>query len=715
MSEGLFSTEWYRVAELHPQLRKHIHVHRQVTRGQTWYVLADGVTGRMHRLDRAGYQFVGQLDGQRSVDEIWQLLVEHLHDAAPSQDDVVRLIGQMHQSDLIQAELAPDVEELFYRQDQREHQRRWSFLNPLAFRVPLLDPSRLLDFLAPRTRWLTRPGTLILWAFLVAFALVTAAQQWTEIREFAATRLPTAHYWLLVWLCFPVLKALHELGHALMLRHWGGSVHEMGVSVLVLMPIPYVDASATALLPDKHQRMLVSAAGIMVEVFCAALALVIWVNIEDSLARDIAFVVMSVGGVSTVLFNGNPLLKYDGYHVLADALEIPNLAGRSRQFWGELARRHLLRVTVSMPLDLARGEAKWLVTYGASAWVYRLFVMVLLAGWIGAYSLALAAALVATFLFGLVFKPAYQIVRYLLESDEIDRHRARAWLSSGGLLAGVALFLALAPLPYATLAQGVVWLPDEAKIRAGVTGSIVEFLVTDGTSVTVGEPLILLRNDALLGRKREIEAQLSALGAQLHAVLDRDPAETHRLREEIDSVRGALARIDQEAGELVVRSTAEGRVVLPSARDQIGTHVARGSVLGYVLSAQALQVRAAVPQADAAMIHQQTERVDVRLVEQNDRTLVGILGRSTPSATHQLPSAALGFGAGGRILTDPSDPDGLKAIEPVFVLDVRVPHSHLERVGGRAWVRFDHGHAPLLKQWALRWEQLFLQHFVGEA
>lgn len=713
MSEGLFSTEWYRVADLHPHLRKHIHVHRQVTRGQTWYVLADGVTGRMHRLDRAGYQFVGQLDGNRSVDEIWRLLVEHLHDDAPSQDDVVRIVGQLHQADLIQAELAPDVEELFYRQDQREHLRRWSFLNPLAFRVPLFDPTRLLGRLTPWTGWLTRPSTLILWAFLVAFALVTAAQHWIEIREFAATRLPTAHYWLLVWLCFPVLKALHELGHALMLRHWGGSVHELGVTVMVLMPIPYVDASTTALLPDKRQRMLVSAAGIMVEVFCAALALVIWANVGDGLVRDIAFVVMTVGGVSTVLFNGNPLLKYDGYHILADAIEIPNLAGRSRQYWAQLGRHHLLRATSATPLDLAPGEAKWLTTYGVSAWTYRLFVMVLLAGWIGAYSMVLAAALVATFLFGLVFKPGYQIVRYLLESEEIDRHRARAWLTAGSLLGGLLLVLALAPLPYATLAQGVVWLPDEAKVRAGVAGSIREFLVTDGTQVTVGEPLLLLRNEGLLGRKREIEAQLVALGAQLHAVLDRDAAETHRLREEIDSVRATLGRLDQETGELVVRSTAAGRVVLPAAQDRIGTHVPRGTVLGYVLGDEALRLRAVVPQADAAMIHLRTEGVQVRLLEQPDQTFDGMLGRSTPSATQQLPSAALGYGVGGTILTDQADPDGLKVLDPVFVLDVRVPNAPLERIGGRAWVRFEHGRAPLLQQWALRWEQLFLQHFDG--
>jgi len=130
------------------------------------------------------------------------------------------------------------------------------------------------------------------------------------------------------------VKALHELGHAYALKHWGGEVHELGLMFLVFLPVPYVDATGSASFGQKWQRALVGAAGIIVELLLSAIALFIWLNAEEGLVRAFAFNVMVIGGVSTVFFNGNPLLRFDGYYILSDLVEIPNLGDRSKRYLG---------------------------------------------------------------------------------------------------------------------------------------------------------------------------------------------------------------------------------------------------------------------------------------------------------------------------------------------------------------------------------------------
>jgi len=714
MSDDLFSPQWYRVADLHPRLRKHVRIHRQVHRGRIWYVIEDQASGRNHRLDPKAYAFVGRLNGEASVDELWNELLEALKDLTPSQQDIVRLVGQLHQADLVQCELTPDIEELFQRQERREQQQRKSMLNPLAFRTPLFDPTTMLDWLQPKTSWIFNKTALIIWACLSLITGMLAVQNWTEIATQAATHLPSARYMILVWMCYPILKSLHELAHALAIRHWGGAVHEIGVSLLVLMPVPYVDASAATLFTDKYARIAVSAAGIITEVFFASLGLLIWLNVSDGILRDIAFTVMVMGGVSTLMFNGNPLLKFDGYYILADWLEIPNLNFQVKRYWSWLARRYLLRLKKIEPIDNAVGENKWLLTYGLLSWLYRFTVMFVIAAWFAGFSLLLSALVVMLFLYTLLIKPAYEIFLYLRTSHEIQRYRFRAWATAGGTAMLVVAFILFIPLPYATVAQGIVWQPDEAKVRAGVEGFIEEILVADGSQVKRGQALIRLSNNELGMRKTVSQTQLVTLKTRYHAALGHDSAEADQLQEEIATVKNELAHINKQLERLIIHSPIDGKLVIPRPEDQPGTLVAKGTTLGYVFSAQDIRLRVVIPQNNARLVRDKTQSVSVRMADQLSRVFKGELDRAVPSATSTLPSAALAYSAGGSILTDPTDEENLRALEPVFIIDVRVPGSKLKRVGSRAWLRFDHGTAPLSYQWTLRWKQLFLQYNIAE-
>ena len=171
-----------------------------------------------------------------------------------------------------------------------------------------------------------------------------------------------------------MVKVVHEFAHAYAVKLWGGEVHEMGIMLLVLMPLPYVDATSASAFRLKRRRMLVGAAGVLIEIFVAAVAMLVWVNVEPGAVRAISYNVMLVAGVSTLLFNGNPLLRYDAYYVLSDYLEIPNFGTRSTRYLSYLLQRYLLGIKDASFPPASAGEKRWLLFYAVASSIYRVFI-----------------------------------------------------------------------------------------------------------------------------------------------------------------------------------------------------------------------------------------------------------------------------------------------------------------------------------------------------
>src|SRR5690348_8123725 len=346
-------------------------------RRQLWYVIGDGLRNRVHRLSPAAYVLVASMNGARTLDSLWTEAAVTLGEQAPSQDQVIELLGQLHSNDLIAGDVPPDARELFERQQRASRSKLLQWLmNPMALRFPLVDPNNFLTWTLPLVRpLLTRFGGM-LWLATVLPALLLAVRYWPELTGNLSDRVLPAGNLLLIAAIYPVIKLLHELGHGYTTKVHGGDVHELGVMLLVLLPMPYVEASASAGFRSKWTRCGVGVAGIVVELFIAALALYVWLLVEPGLVRALAFNVMLTASVSTVLFNGNPLLRYDGYYVLADAIEVPNLALRGRQYWSYLLRRYLLRVRISRDFPATAGERIWFLLYMPVASAYRLAVTI---------------------------------------------------------------------------------------------------------------------------------------------------------------------------------------------------------------------------------------------------------------------------------------------------------------------------------------------------
>lgn len=715
MAETLLNPGWYRIAPLTPRLRGHAQIHRQTFRGAVWYILQDHQSGRYHRLSPAANLMLSLMDGRRSLDDIWTICGDKFPDDPPTQGEVIRLLAQLHANDLLRGNVPPDFSELAQRaKDARKQEVMGRLKNPLALRLPLFNPDRFLDRIMPVFAPLLTIWGLIGWCVLVACGLVTAGLHWDELTGSSVDQLISTGNILLILLTYPVLKLLHELGHAVMTKAFGGHVYETGVMLLVFMPAPYVDATSATAFASKWQRIAVSAAGIMVEFGLAAIAMLVWANAEAGFARAMAFNVMLIGSISTLFFNGNPLLRFDAFYMLMDWLEMPNLATRANRYVFYLVQRYVLGLPNAQSPATGQGEEKWLLGYALLSWAYRTFLSLTIALLVATKFFFIGIILALVVLYGTFVGPVIKGLKFLLSSPMMQGMGMRAfWVCAvgGGALAAL---LALVPLPYGTQVEGVVLAPLGAEHRAGSAGEITAILAPVGAEVTSGTPLLQLEDRALDGEIALLTAQREGLALQRDAIqfTNRLRAEilTQQLRGTDASLASALARRDM----LVMRAAQDGRFILPDGTDLVGRFARQGQVLAYVLPDEALPVRAVVTQSRIDLVRGDTQGASLHYrtaaSDSTPFTPAQIL-REVPAAQDNLPSLALAREGGGSIVTA-GGAEGPRALEGLFIFDLApltpVDQTH---IGARVDVRFEHAPTPILTRITRALRQLFLSYF----
>ena len=710
----LQSSLWYRVAPLRPRLLARARLHRHHYRGERWYLLQDPASARVHRFTPAARLLLAAMDGERTVDDLWQLACRRLGDDAPTQDEVIQLLGQLHASDLLSTDVSPDVAELFERgQKQKAAKSRRSWANPMAIRIPLVDPGRFLDRFVPLWRLIWGlPGALV-WLLVVVPALLMLPAHWPDLTGNLSDRVLAADNLLLVALVFPLLKALHELGHATATRATGGEVHDMGLMMLVLMPIPYVDASSSTVLRSRWRRALIGAAGMVVELFMAALAFYAWLALEPGFARAVCFNVMLVAGVSTVVFNGNPLLRYDAYYILADITELPNLGQRATRYWGYLFERYVVRVKDTVSNVPTTSERLWLFFYGLLSFVYRMFVTVAIALFIGAKFFFIGVVLALWAVAMMAVMPLVRALRHLQTRQSLRERRARILGAAAVLVAALGVLASVVPVPQRSLAQGVVWLPEHSILHAGANGFVRSVQAAAGAPVHAGQTLVERFDPVLQAQAFAQEARVAELAATYRVEFVSNRPRAEMVREQLEAERAALERTRARLAAMPVTALVDGHFMIHSPQDLSGRWHRQGDVIGYVLGAQAPIVRVVVEQADAGLVAATTRRVHVRLADDIERVIPAHIARQVPAGHDEAPSRALVGSGGGELAMDPSDPQGRKTIERTFQFDLALDEPVGRKVGygQRVHVRFDLAPAPLTTQAWRGLRRLFLRHF----
>ena len=360
----------------------------------------------------------------------------------------------------------------------------------------------------------------------------------------------------------------------------------------------------------------------------------------------------------------------------------------------------------------AAGERGWFIFYGVAAFIYRFFITFFIVLFVASKFFVIGILLAEWAVITQVIIPIGKQIGFLFLSPKIRRQRFRALgLTAIALTAGMVTVFYL-PAPFWTRAEGVVWLPEQAQIRAGSDGTVERLLAAPERKIKPGAPLVALKDAFLAAGISVLEGRLAELDARYDAVVTADRVEAEIIDEERAGVRAELELERAKAAELIVRSPVAGEFIITEPQNLPGRFVHKGELIGYVAARADAGVRVVVSQSDILLIRQHTLGVEVKLASRPRHTIDAVIEREVPAANFVLPSKALGAAGGGRIAVDPSDEQGTKALEKVFQLDLalldEVPGAYF---GERVYVRFAHGDMPLGKQWYWMGRQLFLRHF----
>lgn len=713
MARSLFSSSWHSVADLKPRLLPQARIERHVYRGQVWFVVQDPSGGRYHRLSPAAHALVRQMTGDKTVQAIWETANNAGLGDACTQNEVVDLLTQLHAADLLQTDAYPDSAVLFDRhQKKRKATLKQYLLNPMSLKFPLYDPDALLRFLLPYLGWWFSPLGAALWLVSVLPAVILAAQHEMELTRNWSDQLLSSSNLTVMALVYPIVKLLHELGHGLATRVWGGAVHEMGLMFLVFAPVPYVNASASAAFPSKIRRAIVAAAGMLVELWLAAIALYFWLLAEPGLARAIAYNVMVVAGISTLAVNGNPLLRYDGYYILCDLIEMPNLAQRGQKYlsyWWDSV------VFGAKELDAppeTPSERRWLLLYTPLAWCYRTLVTISIT-WFVADQFFIFGVLIALWgAFTLIAIPLWKGYQHVTRSPSLHRQRRRALRIASSLSVGILLIAFGLPVPLYTRVDGVVWLPEQALLRAGGNGFFEKWLIQPGSRVQSGDALFELKDQALVAQLAVAEAKVAEAQAKYRAEQFVDQAKAALSQRQLQQELSLLNQLQQRVARLVCYAQTDGYLVATRPQDLAARYFKQGELIGYVLEKNHLIARVIIQQDDIDLVRSRLRSAELRFADKIAEHHEVYLVSAPAGGMNELPTPALGLTGGGTIATAPNDEQGIKTLNRIFAADLSLPDDLPPAAfGERVYVRFHHGFEPMAWQGLRRLRQLFLSRF----
>lgn len=709
-----FSESWHRIAKLRISLGPTVKARKQLFRGEIWYVLYDPFNNQYFRLRPEAYEFVVRLRRDRTVEEVWEECLLRTPDKAPGQEDVLQLLTQLYFANLLYFDVPADSAKLFERyKKRRQREVRSKLLSIMFFRLPLLDPEFILRRIRPLLNILVGPVGAAVWLSVTAWAVKVVVDNFDAATSQFQGILSPGNLPLL-YLGLVIVKTIHEFGHAFVCKRFGGEVHVMGVMLLVFTPLPYLDATSSWSFRSRWRRALVGASGMIAEIFVAALAAFYWAYSGPGVWNSIAYNMMVIASVSTVLFNGNPLLRFDGYYILSDLLDIPNLHTRSTRHLRHLCEYYLFGYKDSSSPAETPKEAFWLTVFGILSGLYKVVVFTGIILFVADkfLLLGLIMAFFCIFAWGLV--PLYKFVVYLASSPRLARNRLRAVFVSLLLFCTIFGLLGFLPAPNRFRAPGVLESVNYVRVVNNAPGYVKELAVPSGAEVFPGTPLMVFEDRELELEIQRVKAQRDeTLAMELRARTEQ-AADVEPIKKRLETVEATLKDLELQAKDLIVRARRQGIWVSPRSKEMVGSWLPRGTVLGEIVDPAAFRFAAVVSQEEASNLFvERIRQAEVRLYGQVGANVEVAEVRMIPFQHERLPSAALGWRGGGQVAVSPSDEEGVQAAEPFFQIYASLyPHENVMFMHGRSGkVRFTLDPEALLSQWGRKLRQLLQKRY----
>ncbi|MCK0129256.1 HlyD family efflux transporter periplasmic adaptor subunit [Erythrobacter sp. F6033] len=494
----------------------------------------------------------------------------------------------------------------FMEQSTSNKKAAWKWLldNYLFIRIPLVKPARFLDRTIDAVRPLWSFYSLVFFVVLALTSLFLVSRQWDA---FIASFLYFFSWQGLIaygaGLFF--VKILHELGHAYTATRYGCRVPTMGVSFLVMMPVLYTDTTSAWRLTSRKKRLAIDCAGVATELMVASVATMAWVLLPDGTARSVAFILATTSWIMSLAINLNPFMRFDGYYVLSDFLNVPNLQPRAFALGKWKMREVLFSLGAPAPEAVPDKMRNGMILYAYGTWIYRLFLFTGIA--ILVYNLffqPLGLILAVVELAVFIGRPVYAELREWngLREQIVSSRRGKAWLwVLGGLL--IAAFL---PLDRHVDGYAVLTPVGAAPIVSGEPARVVNVITANGQRVAAGDPIIELEAPELRAEAASTKVRIAQLELQMgrSGSDDRDRSNRAVIERELARERNKLSGLERRADKLILRAASAGIVSGLTPDIHVGRWISGEEVLAHVVTPSDYDVQAYVPEDEIWRLEQ---------------------------------------------------------------------------------------------------------------
>lgn len=667
------------------RLRADLVTRRQHYQGRRYWVVKDPVSLRYYRFEDEEWALLSWLDGHASLRQLRRRFESRFAPQRIDDSEIQRFLGTMFQRSLLVADAWGQGRELLRRREEDQRRKRWAWTGSLlSMRFRGIDPDRLLGGLERVFGWcFSLPAVFFAVALMIAALTLVAIEADTFVE-----RMPRfqqffgAENGIILALTLSATKVLHELGHGVACRRFGGRCHELGVMLLLLMPCLYCNVTDSWMIPDRRKRAAIAAAGMYVELTLAAICTFLWWFSEPGFLNSLCLNVMFVGSVTTVLFNANPLMKYDGYYILCDMVEIPNLRQKATAVLQRTFLSGALGIQQApdpfLPQRHHYAFAGYAVAAAAYRWVVTVSILLFIYQWLESFGLrSLGNVVIAAGIYGAVVRPTWNFVRFLMVPGRWQQVKpVRAWTVLGATAALLALSI-WAPWPHYVSVDAILRPADAATVFVDSPGRIAEVFVKPGERVKAGDPLLRLENESLL---QELEAAHGSwLAAETQLEQARQQARVDEkawdlvpgLVEAATMLKEHRGRIAKEVERLTIRAPRDGLLLAPEDRvpeqkpsDEVlptfqgspfaernrGAWLESATVLGRVGEPDRWEAALAVPQEQLEFVGV-GRRVDLLMPHQGSRAIESKVAHVASSRMEDVPEA-LDVKHGGRVATE---------------------------------------------------------------
>jgi putative peptide zinc metalloprotease protein len=696
------------------KLRPDLVVQPQFYEGMTHYVVKDPLALKYFRFKIEEYYLLEQFDGKQTLQEVKKAFEKKYRPQTISIEDLTRFVAQLHEAGIIHIDSGEQAKVLIRRRKKNRWRKVWAFLaNILFIKIPIIDPERLLTRMYPYFRWIFTRTFVTLSTISMTCAICLVMSQWKTFYDKLPDFQSFFNWWTIMsfWVCLAVIKIIHEFGHGLTAKHYGGEVHEMGILFLVLTPALYCDVTDSWLLPNKWRRIWISAAGIYVECFLASIATFVWWYSTPGLVNSLAMATMFICSVNTIMFNANPLLRYDGYYVMADWLEIPNLRIKSTQFFAYLIQEKVLGLEIPVQSYMPRSRRYLFVTYAVASYIYRWFVTFAILWFLSQvlkpYKLeSVSYLLAAGAVVPLVGMPVYQIGKFLRTPGRLRKvKKARASAYAAAAIALIAGILAI-PTPLRINGTLVLKLSKPQEVYAEIEGRLVELSVRDGDWVTKDTVIAKLTNPSkekeLAERQQDHDiAWTKARWYRTSPELE-NRAQAKTADANAEQLEGMIEKVSQQLGKLTLIANRDGRIVGAPHKETVGQWVKPGKPFCEVGDPHRLEAHLIIDQSDVHLIKTGSDAW-IKIYGRAEQTFKSKVAEIAKRNREEVPTELSNM-AGGEVASKPDQKTGAaKPLTAVYEVIIPIDNSELKLEPGlRGAAKLDGGRYTIA-WWLMRW------------